>query len=113
VKSHKRGESLFDGVTTNFYKRLMECESRWRLLVFWVPHIHWRRLHYKVEEIPTDSEIRTCTKMHRAFESLKKLSKSEPAFNSSGEAVENMSRSTFGSDRPVDSNNNLGVSVRI
>ena len=29
----------------------MACESRWSLLVFWIPHIHWRRLSNKVEEI--------------------------------------------------------------
>ena len=29
-----------------------------RLLVFWVPHIHWRRLRDKVEDIPEDLAIR-------------------------------------------------------
>ena len=28
------------------------------MLVFWVPHIHWRRLRNKVEEISTDSTAR-------------------------------------------------------
>jgi len=28
---------------------LNEHESRWRLLVFGVPHIHWRRIKDKVE----------------------------------------------------------------
>jgi len=40
MKSQKVGETLFDGVEVYFYKRLMEYESRWRLLVFWAPHIH-------------------------------------------------------------------------
>ena len=79
VKSQKGG-SLFDGVEATFYKGLMKCESMWRLLVFWMPHIHWRRLRDKVEEIPTDLVGRTCTEMHRAFESLKKLLKAHTIF---------------------------------
>jgi len=47
------------------------------LFVFWMSHIHWRRLRDKVEKIPTDSEVRTCTEMLRASKSLKKLSKTD------------------------------------
>jgi len=55
VKLQKGETKLIDGVESNFYKVLVTCESRWRLLVFWVPHIHWRRLRDKVEKIPEDS----------------------------------------------------------
>ena len=50
------------------------------VLVFWMSHIHWRRLHDKVE-IPTHSVVRnmykTCTdsSSSEAFESSEKLSK--------------------------------------
>ena len=38
VKKQKGEKSLYDGVEDNFYKGLVACESRWRLLVFWVSH---------------------------------------------------------------------------
>ena len=63
VKLQKGREKLNDGGEADFYKRLMVYESRWRLLVFWVPHTHWRRLCDKVEEILEDSAV--CTDMHR------------------------------------------------
>jgi len=59
VKSQKGGEKLINGMEANFYKGHMSCESRWRLLVFWVPHIHWRRLRDKVKEILKDSATRS------------------------------------------------------
>ena len=40
MRKQKVGEELIDGVEATFYKGLMACESRWRLLVFWAPHIH-------------------------------------------------------------------------
>ena len=46
MKLQKRGERLFDGVKTTFYKELMVRELRWRLLVFWIPHINWRRADF-------------------------------------------------------------------
>ena len=38
-------------------KELNEHESRWRFLVFGVPHIHWRRIKDQVEVLPA-SEIK-------------------------------------------------------
>jgi len=62
VKSQKGGEKFIFCVEANFYKWLMACESRWRLLVFWVSHIHWKRLRDKVDQISEDSVVRN---MHR------------------------------------------------
>jgi len=68
VKSQKRDEKLIDGVEVNFYKRLMTCESRWRLLIFWVPHIQWRRLRYKVKKFSEDSVVRNVHRHAQAHE---------------------------------------------
>ena len=116
VKSQK-GESLFDGVEPTFYKGLMKCESMWRMLVFWMPHIHWRRLRNKVEEIPTDLVGRTCTEMHKAFESLKKLLKAHTSFLQLWRSCRTTETDQLREnivDRPVDDNSNkLGVSMCI
>ena len=40
VKSQKGEESKVNEAETNSMKELNEHESRWRLLVFEVPHIH-------------------------------------------------------------------------
>jgi len=45
-----------------------------------MPHIYWRRLYDNIEEILTHSEVRTCTEMHRTFESLKKLLRVDTTF---------------------------------
>jgi len=34
-----------------FTRGLNEYESRWRLLAFGVPHIHWRRIQIQMEEL--------------------------------------------------------------
>ena len=89
VWTHKRGESLFDYLEANFYKGLMVCESRWRLLVFWVPHIHWRKT---------------------TFDS------SSEASDSCSEAVENLRQTNFQDNivnSPIDSGSSLGISERI
>ena len=75
-----------------------------------MPHIHWRRLCDKIEEIPTYSDARTCTEMHRSFKSLKKLIQT---LDSSGKAIKNPKQTNFWKnavDSPVDSNNNLDIS---
>ena len=63
VKSQKGRENLIDGVEANFYKGLMAYESSWRLMIFWMSHIYWRRLRNKVDEISKDLAVRnkTCT----------------------------------------------------
>ena len=69
-----------------------------------------------MKEIPIDSGVRTCTGSVKLSKADMKLSKVlEVAFNSSGEAVENLRQINFQDnvvDIPADSSN-LGVSVRI
>ena len=51
----KGRESLFASVDANFYKGLMVCESGWSLLIFRVPHIHWRRTAFESFSETVDS----------------------------------------------------------
>jgi len=54
-----------------------------------VPHIYWSRLCGKVEDISTDSAVRTCTDSAYVSKAL------EVAFGSSDEAVENLRQTKF------------------
>ena len=74
----------------NFYKGLMECESRWSLLVFWVPHINQRTLRDKMEEISKSSATKNVHKRAHAQTVERPFDNPEGAFDSSGESVENM-----------------------